>query len=161
MATVIKATVKETEPTTVAFLKMKGHYNQIPAAFGTLYGWIMEKGYKPRGAAITVYCNIPGQVSDDELLWELRSQISADVDESGPSGEGLGVKRLGAVRVAAVIHKGPYEKLEETYSALILWVEENGYETSGPPEELYLNDPAKVPTDELLTEIRFPVRRGK
>jgi AraC family transcriptional regulator len=69
------------------------------------------------------------------------------------------MKRLGAVRVAAVMHKRPYEKLEETYRALILWVEENGYETSGPPEELYLNDPAKVPTDELLTEIRFPVSR--
>ena len=159
MTTVIKATVKEIKPMTVAFLKMKGHYNQIPAAFGKLYGWIVEKGYKPRGAAITVYYNIPGQVPDDKLLWELRSQISANADESGPNGEGLAVKRLGAVRVVAVMHKGPYEKLEETYSALILWVEENGYETSGPPEELYLNDPAKVPADELLTEIRFPVSR--
>ena len=159
MAMVIKATVKEIAPMTVTFLIGKGHYNQIPVAFGALYGWIMEKGYKPRGPAIAVYHNMPGQVPDDELRWELRSQISADVAESGPNREGLGVKRLGAVRVAAVTHKGPYEKLEETFRALILWVEENGYETSGPTEELYLNDPAKVPTDELLTEIRFPVSR--
>ena len=158
MSPAIEATVKETKPLTVAFIMMKGHYGQIPAAFGRLYGWIGEKGYKPCGPAIAVYHTMPGQVPDDESLWELRSQLSGDVLESGPDGEGLGVKRLGAAHVASAMHKGPYEGLEETYQALTLWVEENGYEANGPPEEMYFNDPARVPLDELRTEIRIPVR---
>jgi hypothetical protein len=39
MSSAIEATVKEIEPMTVAFIKMKGHYNQIPAAFGGAAGW--------------------------------------------------------------------------------------------------------------------------
>jgi len=159
MSPEIEATVKETKPMTAAFIKMKGHYNQIPAAFGRLYSWIGERGYRPYGPAVVVYYNIPGQVPDDELSWELRSQIAGDVAESELDKEGLGVKRLGAAHVAAAMHKGPYEESEETYRALTLWVEKNGYEASGPPEELYFNDPAAVSPDELLTEIRFPVRK--
>jgi hypothetical protein len=34
MVTAINATVKEIVPMTVTFLKMKGHYNQLPAG-----GW--------------------------------------------------------------------------------------------------------------------------
>lgn len=159
MGSAIEVTVKKTEPATVAFIAVKGHFDQIPTAFGRLYSWIGEKGYKAHGPAIAVYYDIPGQVPDDELRWELRSQISDDITESEPDGEGLGVNRLGTTQVAAVMHRGPYEKLEETYQALALWVEENGYETNGPPEEAYFNDPAQAPSGEPLTEIRFPVRK--
>ncbi|HEY33662.1 MAG TPA: GyrI-like domain-containing protein [Dehalococcoidia bacterium] len=159
MSPAIEAAVKKTEPMTVAFIAVKGHFEQIPTAFNRLYGWISEKGYKARGPAITVYYDIPGQVPDDELRWELRSQISGDIAESEPDEEGLGVKHLEATQVAAAMHRGPYEKLEETYQALTLWVEENDYEINGPPEEAYYNDPAQTPSGEPLTEIRFPVRR--
>ena len=157
MSSAIAVTIKKTRPMTVAFITVKGRLGQIPTAFGRLYSWISEKGYKARGPAIAVYYDIPGQVPDDELRWELRSQISGDIVESGPDGEGLGVKNLGATQIATVMHRGPYEKLEETYQVLTLWVEENGYEMSGPPEEAYFNDPAQTPSGEPLTEIRFPV----
>jgi effector-binding domain-containing protein len=151
--------VKETQPVTVAFIEVRGHFDQIPAAFGRLYDWIGERGYEPSGPAIAVYHTIPGQVPDEELRWELRSRVSGDVPECGPDAGGLGVKRLEAALVAAVMHKGPYEELEQVHEALMQWIEQNGYETSGPPEEAYFNDPSKVAPDELLTEIRLPVRR--
>ena len=157
MSSLIKATVKQTEPMTVAFLSVKGHFSQIPTAFGRLYSWISEKGYKPRGPAITVYYDVPGQVPDDQLRWELRSQISEDIAAIGPDEQGLGVKRVGVAQVVTTMHKGPYEKIEGTYRALIDWVSENGYEINGPFEELYFNDSAR--TEELLTEIRFPVSK--
>jgi effector-binding domain-containing protein len=37
---------------------------------------------------------------------------------------------------------------------------ENGYEIAGPPEEVYLNDPNVTPRDEILTEVRFPVKKN-
>lgn len=43
----IEVTVKKTEPTTVAFLSVKGPYSLIPDAFGKLYSWIGEKGIYP------------------------------------------------------------------------------------------------------------------
>ena len=149
--------VKDIKPMTVAFINVKGHYSQIPATFEKLYGWIAQKGYKPIGPAIAVYYNIPGQVPDDELSWELRSQLSGNVAEVEPDEEGLGVKKLDAIKMATTIYKGPYENVEASYTALQTWVMTNGYEMSGPPEELCLNDPTKTPEEEPLTEIRFPI----
>lgn len=159
MSSSFKAVVKKTKPATVAFLHVTGHYNQIPIALGRLYSWINEKGYVPKGPAITVYYNIPGEVPDDQLQWEVRSMLSGNVAESGPDKQGLGVKRVGAIQIATTMHKGPYEEVEKSYRALMVWVEENGYEINGPVEELYYNDPSKTPLQELLTEIRLPVRK--
>ncbi len=159
--TSIDVKVKDIKPMTVAYISAKGHFSQIPAAFGRLYSWIAQRGYKPVGPAIAVYYNIPGQVPDEQLSWELRSQLSGDVAEVEPDADGLGVKKLAAVKMATTICKGPYEGVEPTYAALGSWVVTNDYEVSGPVEELYLNDPAKTPGEEPLTEIRFPVsRRG-
>ena len=159
MSASIKTTVKKTRPVTVAFIRVKGSFTQIPACFGKLYGWIMEKGYKPSGPAMAVYYTVPGQVPDDQLVWELRSQISGKVADSGPDEQGLGVKRLESIQVVTAMHKGPYESIEPTYNALMEWVAKNGYEIDGPFEELYFNDPSNTPAEEALTEIRFPVKK--
>jgi effector-binding domain-containing protein len=154
-----KPTLKNIESMTVAYIKVKGHFSQIPTSFNKLYTWIDERRYKPCGPSIVVYYNIPGQVPDNELQWELRSKISDDKNEIEPNKEGLGVKHLDAKYVASLLHKGPYEKVEETYKSLSLWIENEKCIVNGPPEELYYNSPEQVPPEELLTEIRFPIQR--
>ena len=153
----IDVTVKKTEPITVAFVSKKGPYRLISETFGTLYRWIGEKGYIPTGVPVGIYFNAPGQVPDEELLWELRGPIAGDAAPSVPDEHGLGVKKLEAAEVASTLYKGPYDGVGPTYGALAGWIAENGYEIVGPPEEVYLNDPGKTAPEELLTEIRFPV----
>ena len=155
----IDVTVKKTEPITVAFVSKKGPYSLISETFGTLYRWIGEKSFVPAGAPIGVYFNAPGQVPDEELLWELRSPIAGDVAPSGPDEQGLGVKKVEGAEVASTMHKGPHDQVGATYGALAGWIAENGYEIVGPSEEVYLSDPDKTPPEELLTEVRFPVRK--
>jgi len=155
----IEVTVKKTEPMTVAFVSMKGPYTLMEEAFGRLYGWIGQKGYIPAGPPLGTYFNDPQQVPAAELLWELRSPIAGDVTPIGPDKRGLGVKRVEGAEVAATMHKGPYDKIGAIYGALVGWIAANGYEIAGPPEEVYLSDPGKTPPQELLTEVRFPVRK--
>jgi effector-binding domain-containing protein len=159
MASSIQVTVKDTEPLTVAFLSKKGPYTQISAAFGQLYGWIGQKGYTPTGPPTGVYFNAPGQVPDDQLAWELRSPIAGKVSPSGPDKDGLGVKQVATIKVAATMHKGSFETVGKTYEALVGWIMQNGYDIAGPSEEVYISDPSKTPPQELLTEVRFPVRK--
>jgi len=155
----IEVTIKKTEPMTVAFVSMKGPYSLIGETFGKLYGLIGEKGYVPAGPPVGVYFNAPGQVPDEELLWDLRSPIAGDIAPGGPDERGLGIKKVQAADVAATMHKGPYDQVGATYGALAGWIAENGYEIVGPSEEVYLSDPGKTAPDELLTEVRFPVRK--
>lgn len=161
MGTPIEVRFKKIEAMTVAFVAMKGSYRHIPAAFSRLYGWMGKKGYAPSGPPIGVYFNAPGQVPDDELSWELRSPISKQVEAVGPNAQGLGVKRVSGAQVAATKHKGPYEQVGETYEMLTDWLIANGYEITGPSEEVYFSDPAQTPPEELLTEVRFPVSKKR
>jgi effector-binding domain-containing protein len=155
----ITATVKTAKPAIMAYIQIKGPYSQIPQTFGRLYDWISKKEYKPTGPATVVYHSVPGQVPDNQSLWELRSRLYGDAEICQPDEQGLGIKSVEAFRVASVMHKGSYEKIEQTYSTLKNWISENNYEITGPYEELYLNSPEQVPPGELLTEIRFPVRK--
>ena len=151
--------VENTKPITVAYISMIGSPDQIPATFTRLYTWINQQGYQAHGPAIAVYHAIPGQVPDDQLFWELRSALSGNVAECEPDEHGLGVKQIGAVRVTATRHKGPYETIEETLKLLMNWLSESDYEISGPFEELYYNNPEETSSEEPLTEIRFQVRK--
>jgi len=155
----VEVKLKKVESTTVAFVAMKGPYSLIPAAFTRLYGWMGKKGYSPSGPPVGVYFNAPGQVPDDQLTWELRSPISKQVNLSGPDAQGLGVKRVSGGQVATTMHKGSYENLGQTYGELTDWIMASDWEISGPPEEVYYSDPSQTPPEQLLTEIRFPVRR--
>jgi effector-binding domain-containing protein len=60
---------------------------------------------------------------------------------------------------AGITYKGPYDGLEPAYKALGKWVTENGYTPLTPQRDIYLNDPATVPPEELLTEILWPVKK--
>jgi effector-binding domain-containing protein len=57
------------------------------------------------------------------------------------------------------MHHGPYDGVGQTYEQLGRWIAENGYEIAGPSEEVYLSNPQETPPAELLTEVRFPVRK--
>ena len=155
----IEVTVKKTEPRTVAFVAMKGPYTLIEGTFGKLFGWIGEKGYIPAGPPMGVYFNAPGEVPDEELLWEIQCPIGGDVAPSGPDERGLGVKWVEGAEVAATMYKGPYDQVAATWYALADWIMENGYDIADVGEEVYLSDPDKTPPEELITELRCVVRK--
>ena len=158
MSSSIKVTVKKTEPMTVAFISMKGPYTLISDAFGKLHGWIGGKGYIPAGPPLGVYFNAPEQVPAKELLWEICSPIAGDVPPGGPDEKGFGVKKVKEAEVVSTMHKGPFDQVKHTIHALEAWIAENGYEIVGPYEEVYLSEP-ETPPNELLTEVRFPVKK--
>ena len=154
----IDVEIKDINPMMVAYINIIGDFSQIPMTFQKLYGWINQKGYQPVGPSIAVYYNIPGEVPNEQLNWELRSQLSGDIVESTPDVDGVGVKKVDTVKMATTIYKGPYENIEPVFVALNTWITANNYEVVGPVEELYFNDPTIVGTVPI-TEIRIPIRK--
>ncbi len=88
--------------------------------------------------------------ADIEVALPITGRIEVDA--------GMEVKNLPAIRVLAVVHKGSYETLHVTYKELFDYMMKNGMEFSAPSRELYLNDPCKTPTDELMTEIQVLIK---
>jgi effector-binding domain-containing protein len=58
---------------------------------------------------------------------------------------------------ASTVHKGSYGKVGKAYVALQKWMTDNGRAPADMVREVYLNDPATVPPEDLLTEIDWPV----
>lgn len=60
--------------------------------------------------------------------------------------------------VCWLTHHGAYEELGLAYHALSAWSQERGHEQRDALREIYRNDPAHTPTDQLITEVLLPIR---
>lgn len=56
-------------------------------------------------------------------------------------------------KIASCTHTGLYPGIPKAYRFLSDWVKENGYETKEVVYEIYFNDPAVTPPQELTTQI--------
>ena len=88
-----------------------------------------------------------------------------------PSSERVKVHELpGVETMACVVHHGPFITIGDAYTAIIKWIEANGYRCVGPLREVYLREPEKnAPGDQYavsqtdpntVTEIQFPVEKA-
>lgn len=153
-----QASIKQTEPLTVAYLPMQGPYNQIPDGYRKLYEWIDHYGLQPAGMPEAIYLTTPETTPEPEALWELWAPVAPGLSETEPAEDHIGVKQVAQETVASAMHRGSYDTLSSTYEALGNWVAENGYVPVGPPREIYMS-PAEIPPEDTLTEIQFPVQR--
>lgn len=85
-------------------------------------------------------------------------QITAAPTEPIPAdANGVQVGTFPGGPAAYTIHMGPYEKLQEAYAALDLWMTTNGHTPAAAPWEFYMNDPTNHPDPaEWRTDIYWP-----
>jgi effector-binding domain-containing protein/DNA-binding transcriptional MerR regulator len=97
-----------------------------------------DEEYKETGADIEVALPISGRISVEDSHIE--------------------IKTLPAIRAVSAVYRGPYHGVEAAYNRVISFSKVKNLEPFGPSRELYLNDPAEVPEDELMTEIQIQIR---
>jgi effector-binding domain-containing protein len=97
-----------------------------------------DEEYKETGADIEIALPVSGRLSVEDPIME--------------------IKTLPAVRAVSVIYRGPYPGVEAAYKKIFSYAEENNLETIMPSRELYFNDPAEVPEEELMTEVQVRIR---
>jgi len=136
----------------------RGVYQEaIPRLIGELCAYIFPaEGRKPSAQVtgpIMFICH-------DEEYQETDADIEVAIPITGSvnlDGTAVEVVTLPGGRFLSVLHTGPYPGVGKAYERLFAYMGEHGLAPAGPSRELYLNDPAKVPEDELLTEVQFPV----
>ncbi len=132
---------------------LAGAQAAVGAGFGAIMGALGSAGVAPTGA--------PFLVLHEVIDAENPGTIEACVPVAGPFHPTPPVvsKPLPGGLAASTLHKGAYQEVALAYHALSAWMSANGFEPSGPPREVYLNDPTAVPAGELLTEVVWPMRR--
>lgn len=94
---------------------------------------------------------------DEDILVEICEAVTEKKQDSGD----IAFKVLPRVPMAACLfHKGSYNTLHQSYTLLLEYIEENGYEICGNIRESYIDGVWNKETDsEWLTEIQVPVKR--
>lgn len=134
-------------------LAHRGDYLEIGNTFGRLTAAAAAAGLIEPGADfIGVYYDDP----DATPLERLRSHAGLTVTkEDARAPEGFEWIDLPAGEYAVGVHRGPYDKLEESYRWLFgAWLPTSGREAAHQPcHEIYVNDPAVTAPADLITHI--------
>lgn len=100
----------------------------------------------------------PGELGEDILI-----ETCEAVTEKKADSEKVKFYTLPEVSEAACIfHRGSYGNFHESYTAVLNFIEENGYEICGNIRESYIDGVwNKDKTEEWLSEIQIPVRKAE
>jgi DNA-binding transcriptional MerR regulator len=101
----------------------------------------------------------PVRISHDYSEELVDTEIAIPITQHITPTERTTSRMLEACLVASVMHIGPHADLWAVYWAILVWVQEHGYESDGPPREIYWTHPVDGGAAAYRTEVQWPVRR--
>jgi effector-binding domain-containing protein len=126
----------------------------LPQLFGQTYGALMqylsEMGEQPAGMPFAAYYDLDMQDLDVEIGFPVARRL--------PDRGNIKSGALPAGHYASTMHVGPYDKLMESYTRMERWMKENGHTPAEYMWEFYLNEPGKVPPEQLMTQLIWPIK---
>jgi AraC family transcriptional regulator len=148
--------IKRLQPTRVAFVRHVGPYAEVGKAWGRLCGWAGPKGILgPSCAFLGLSYDDPDITAPDKLRYDAAVVVGPETQGEGE----IWVQEIPGGDYAVTMHRGPYEKMSETYRAIFgQWLPNSGREPGPAPTlEFYRNDPCTTKPEELLTEVWVPL----
>ncbi len=146
-------TIKTVEPVTAAAVRATTSpsdvFTEIPAGFATVMAALGL--VTPVGAPLTIFYRFPDEQTAGEIA------MCVPVPSQAALSEPLERLELPGGAVASIVHTGSYREMAVAYTGIAEWIHERGHEIAGPVREIYLNNPADVPENELMTEIQWPI----
>jgi DNA-binding transcriptional MerR regulator len=101
----------------------------------------------------------PVRISHDYSEELVDSEIAVPITQLVAASGCIVSRVLEACQVASVMHIGPHADLWAVYWAILVWVQEHGYEPHGPPREIYWTHPLDGGAAAYRTEVQWPVRQ--
>ncbi len=129
-------------------LPMKGSYMQHQSAFERVDAFLTERSLPRTQPLFGRYFNDPS-VGEANLAWEVGSPVPAGVTAQPP----LEIKDIPGGLAVVYVHRGPYEELGTSWSALMQWAITNGHPPAGPTLQVYNT---LMPPE---IELRLPVQK--
>lgn len=144
------------QPIRYAYLRHSGPYNEIGSTFGQMAAIANPAGLVARPGALFV-----GVYHDDPMSnppETLRSDAGITVANDTPIPDQLQEATIPGGKYVKGIHKGPYDKMNDTWHAIYQAIHAQNIQTRMvSPFELYISDMDTTPPDELITEIYVAV----
>jgi len=122
----------------------------LASAFRQITAFMAEQGIERAGQPMTITRSLPdGRWTLEAAIPVAAAGAAAALDL--PSGLALGRSPEGAA--VHVRHRGPHERLGETYAALAAWLAAHGVAEAGVSWEQYVSDPGATAPEDLVTDV--------
>jgi AraC family transcriptional regulator len=152
-----EVSISNVESRLVMGMRKRGTYAEIRPMTAKVHKYIEANGGQIAGPPIFVCHETPKEVVKVNLQHNADVEVAIPVSGPVEGDEEIACYELSGGLMAKITHQGPYERSAAAYRKLFAWIAENHKKVAGPTREVYLNDPRKVPPEELLTEIYAPV----
>lgn len=120
----------------------------LDRAFGAVFQQLQGHGARPVGPCGAIW-HQSSEVLENEV-----AETFVPIDRTFPASEPVQVYEAPTLSVAAVVHQGGYDNLPLMHTALLQWMEANGYAAAGSYREIYHSPPdAESP----VLEVQYPV----
>ena len=135
-------------------LSFKGPFSMIPQKMNELAAFAQTNNLKIK-QVLGVYHSDPNKTKPEELENEVGFILTSDFVPAENSG--FKIVTVADQKMAVMVHKGPFEKVGETYGKLFPFIDEQKLTVTGPSIEFYMNCPKANAPENLLTKVMVPV----
>jgi DNA-binding transcriptional MerR regulator len=130
--------------------------DQVPAYLGPAFqetgAYVKNRGAKETGPCFAVWHQAADVYVNED------AEAAVPIDRVIPESDGIKVYELPKTQVASVVHHGEFEDFTQGHTALLQWVEANGYRIVGPYREIYISHQPNMA--DSATEIQYPVEKA-
>ncbi len=130
---------------------------QVPAylgpAFSETHAHVKQHGAKELGPCLALWHQ------SAEVYVNEQAEAAVPIDRRIAGSVHVQVYELPQQQVASIVHHGAFADFTQGHAAILTWIEANGYRTTGPYREIYIEHHAND-TEDSATEIQYPVAQG-
>ncbi|UZJ39181.1 MULTISPECIES: GyrI-like domain-containing protein [unclassified Prosthecochloris] len=141
--------LEDLEPRPALTIRLKTKAGDIAEmfdqGFSAIASYLEEKGKKPQGPPFAIYYNMD--------MDHLEVEFGFPVEEGIDGNASIQASMTPSGKAVTSLYIGPYEEAEPVYDALMKWISDNELEATGVAYEIYLNDPALTPPEQLKTQV--------
>ncbi len=120
-------------------------------ALKTADEYLREQGEEAVGPPFARYLSVEGESVTFEAGFPVKEPVAGN--------EVVRAAELPGGEVASVLHRGPYDSLDQTHELLKHWIDGQGRVPAGAPWEVYLTDPGEESdATKWETLVRWPVQ---
>ncbi len=133
--------------------------DQVPQylnpAFMEVWEYVKQHNVKVTGSHFAIW-HQPAEVLANE---DAEASVPVERESAGAGTDRVRVSELPETQVAAAVHHGNFEDFTQLHTAILQWIEANGYEIVGAYREVYIKHNPNDYSDSA-TEVQYPVKKN-
>ncbi len=145
--------IKKTEPRTVATMRHKGPFSEIPTVIQKLQQEIEKGKHYVAGPVMVIFYTPAEGTPEKQRDWEVAIPVVKPGRLGGTEYDKMQFRFMDAANVVYAYHIGPRDQINDLYVRAFSWIKKMGYEIKGSPIEIYWTEPTKISSEDLVTEV--------